>query len=156
MISNSTPIICLAKINQLELLKKLFNKIIIPEVVKDEILVEGKPGFSIISNAIEKGWILVENPKNNYDFGIGKGENAAINLAKEKQDTLIIDDSYAIKIANSFNIDNFRTTKIIFLALKKNLINKKEAKSFIHKLVQNGYYIKQEIYSKIIEFLYAY
>lgn len=153
MISNSTPIICLAKINQLELLKKLFNKIIIPQVVKEEILIQGKPGFLTITKAIDEGWILIENPKNDYVFGIGKGENAAINLAKEKQDTIILDDSYAIKIANSFNIKNFRTTKIIFLALEKNLISKKDAKFLINKSVQNGYYIKPDIYSKIVEFL---
>ena len=101
MICNATPIILLAKLNKLELLKKLFNKIIIPEAVKKEVVIHGKPGYEIISKAIDNEWIKIENPKNNLDLGIGKGENAAINLAKEKNDKLIIDDAFAIKIIKS-------------------------------------------------------
>ncbi len=37
MISNSSPIIFLAKINSLNTLKNLFNKIIIPTEVKEEV-----------------------------------------------------------------------------------------------------------------------
>ena len=44
MISNSTPLILLSKINQLTILKKVFNKITIPEGVKDEVLIENKRG----------------------------------------------------------------------------------------------------------------
>ena len=89
MISNSTPLICLAKLNKLELLIKLFKQIIIPEAVKEEVLIEGKPGYSILNEYIIWGLIKIENPKNNLDFGIGTGENAAINLAKEKKDKFI-------------------------------------------------------------------
>jgi len=41
MISNATPLICLAKINQLEILKKLFNKIFITDVIKKGLLFRG-------------------------------------------------------------------------------------------------------------------
>jgi len=150
MISNSTPLICLAKLNQLELLKKLFNRIIIPNSVKEEVVIAGKPGYAIISKAIEEGWIKVENPRENLELGLGKGENAAINLAKEKKDKIIIDDAFAIKAVKSLNIEYLRTTSIILLSLKKDIINKKQAKDNIQKLVEDGYYISPRIFSELL------
>ncbi len=150
MISNATPIICLAKINQLEILKKLFTLIIIPEFVKEEVLVRDKPGYFIISRAIEEGWIKAVNPKEDIDLGLGKGENSAVNLAKEREDKLIIDDAFAIKVAQAFNIEIIRTTTIIFMAVKKNIITKKQAISFINKLIEIGYYISPIYYSALL------
>ena len=153
MICNSTPLIYLAKINQLELLKKLFHKITITQIVKEEVLIEGKPGYSIINNAIKEGWIKIFNPKKDISLGIDKGENSTINLAREKKDTLIIDDALGIKIAKSFNIDFIRTTSVIIMSLKKNIINKEQAISFINKIIDAGYYLSPNIYSKIMQFI---
>jgi len=150
MISNSSPIIFLAKINSLNTLKNLFNKIIIPTEVKEEVLIEGKIDSRIIFQAIEDGWIKIDSPKNNLDLKLGKGENAAINLAKEKNDYLIIDDAKGIKAANAFNIKTLRTTTVILMALKKKLLNKKEAVDLINKLIDAGYYISPQYYSILI------
>ncbi|OGJ19009.1 hypothetical protein A3K73_07705 [Candidatus Pacearchaeota archaeon RBG_13_36_9] len=150
MISNSTPLICLAKLNQLELLKKLFNKITIPDFVKEEVVVAGKPGYEVINKAIKEGWIKIENPKENLELGLGKGENAAINLAKEKRDKILINDAFAIKAVKSLNIEYLRTTSIILLSLKRGIINKKQAKDSIQKLVEDGYYISPGIFSELL------
>lgn len=153
MISNSTPLICLAKLNQLKLLKELFNKVIIPHAIKVEVLVAGKPGYAVINDAIKEGWIKIENPRENRDLGLGKGENAAINLAKEKKDKLIIDDAFAIKAVRSLNIEYLRTTTIILLSLKKGIINKEQAKDLIQKLVEQGYYISPRIFSELLRLI---
>ena len=153
MISNSTPLICLAKLNQLKLLKKLFKKIIIPEAVKEEVVIAGKPGYSVINKAIEEGWIKIENPKQNIELGLGKGENAAITLAKEKHDKIIIDDSFAIKAVKSLDIDYIRTTSVILLALKNKIIKKDEAKELIQKLVEQGYYISPPVFSELFRMI---
>ena len=150
MISNATPLICLAKINQLEILKKLFDCVIIPQSVKEEVLIKNKPGYFVITVAINEKWIKAINPKDDIDLGLGKGENSAINLAKERKDKLIIDDAFAIKVAQAFNIDIIRTTTIIFMAAKKNIITKKQAISFINKLIDIGYYISPNYYSVLL------
>jgi len=153
MISNSSPLIFLAKLNKIGLLKRLFNKIIIPEEVKKEVLIEGREGYAVLSKAIDDGWILIKNPKKNVDLGLGKGENAAINLAREKKDKLIIDDAFAIKAVKSLNIEYLRTTTIILLSLKRRIIDKKTTKNLIYKLVGKGYYISPAIFSKSIEII---
>ncbi len=150
MICNSTPIIFLAKINQLVLLKNLFREVTIPESVKNEVLIENKPDYLIIKNALESGWIKISKPKKEVDYGIGKGENSAINLALENKGTIILDDSSAVKVAKAFNIKYIRTTTLIFLALQKGIIKRQEAIILINLLIENGYYIKPSIYADIL------
>lgn len=151
MITNSSPLICLSKINQLDLLKKLFQKITITEEVKKEVLMFEKSGYKEVERAIEEKWIVIENQKNNIDFKLGMGESSVINLARERKDSLIIDDSKGIQIASSFNISILRTTDIIVIALKKDFINKKQAISFINRIINDGYYISSHHYTKIME-----
>jgi len=151
MICNSSPLIFLVKINKLEFLKKLFNNIIIPESVKDEILIKDREGYNSLENAIREKWIIIENPKKDVDLGIGKGENSAINLAQEKNEELIVDDLRAVKIAKSLNVNFIRTSDVLLLALKNKLINKEEAIQLFKELVKKKYYISPEIYLEIIK-----
>ncbi len=149
MMSNATPLICLAKINKLDILKKLFGKIIISEDIKKEILVEGKEGYQILNNALSQEWIKIDNPKKNISLGLGRGENSIINLAREKKDSLIIDDAVAIKMARSFGIECMRTTTLIILAVNNNLYKKKEGLSIINDLIKAGYYISPRHYIEL-------
>ena len=150
MICDSTPIIFLSKINKLELFKELFTSIIIPESVKEETLIENKPGYEAIKKAIEEKWIKIANPKKRLELNLGKGETDAISLAKEKSETLIIDDAYAIKAAKVYDINTIRTTTIIFMALKRKIINSEEAIKLLNKLIEEGYYIKPAEYAAIL------
>lgn len=149
MISNASPLIFLSKINQLLLLKKLFNHIFISKEIKDEILVENKPGIIGISNAIKEGWIKVVEVKDR-DLGIKGGESSVINLARKRKDKLIVDDAVATKIAKTFDIETIKTTTIIFMAVKNKIITKKQAISLINKLIDIGYYIGPKYYSAIL------
>lgn len=153
MICNSTPLICLAKLDKLEFLKKLFKIVIIPKEVKEEVIIEGKPGYLVLLDALKKEWIKVKNPKEKKDFGLGKGENSAISLAIEKKDSLILDDATAIKVAKAFNVEYVRTTSVILMALKKRIIKKKEAINLIQELIKEGYYISPGIYIELIQLI---
>ena len=84
-------------------------------------------------------------------MGIKGAEASVINLAIERKDKLIVDDAVAIKVAKSFNIETIRTTTIIFMAVKKNLITKEQAISFIDKLIEIGYYITPPYYAAILK-----
>ena len=150
MISDATALICLSKINNLDILKKVYSVVIIPPAVKNEVLLEEKEGYSSIKNAIESGWIKVIEPKESIALGLGAGENQAISLAKEKKDKIILDDALAIKAANAFGISIVRTTTVIFIALNKKIINKKQAISLLNRLIENGYYISTKNYAALV------
>jgi len=150
LISNSSPLIFLSKINKLDLLKKMFGFIMITDAVKEEVLINNKPGHFIIEESIKEGWIKIINPKENPDLGLGPGENSVINLAREKKDTLIMDDFFAINTAKAFDIPILRTTSLIFLAVRKKIIAKQKAIYFFNQLIKEGYYISPEIYSILL------
>lgn len=151
MICNSTPLISLSKIGELELLKKLFGKIIIPNAVKKEVLIEGKAGYFEITQALNENWIRVIDPKHIVEFGLEKGEEAAIALAREKRDKLIMDDDIAFKMAKALGIDLFRTTNVITMAVKKNILSKKEGVVLLNKLIEKGYYLSPRHYVALLE-----
>ena len=150
MISNATALICLSKINKLDILKNVYSAVIIPPAVKNEVLLEEKEGYSSIKNAIESGWVKVVEPKKIIALGLGAGENQAISLAKERKDKIILDDALAVKAANAFDIPTVRTTSIIFTALNKKIINKKQALSLLNRLIENGYYISTKDYAALV------
>lgn len=151
MISNSSPLICLSKINRLDILRKLFKKLIIPEAVRNEVIIENKIDSLPIEKAIKDRWIKIENPQKENNLSLGDGENSAISLAIEKRGQLIIDDARAIKIARSLNIPIIRTTTAVLMAFQNKILTKKQALEIIKELVENGYYISPKYYSELIE-----
>ena len=151
MISNATPLIFLAKLNELGLLQKLFGIITIPEAVKKEIFIEGKQGFFSLQMMMQKGMLQIKNPAIRLPLGLGEGETSAISLAKETKDRILMDDTPAAQRAQEFGIETIRTTTIIFHAYKKGMINKDKALSLLNQLIDNGYYITTAQYTKLIE-----
>ena len=89
VVSNTSPILNLAIVNQLILLHHQFGEILIPDAVLDELKVsEERPGSQAIREAISSGWIqgrdvsdgpLTQLLKQTLD----RGEAEAIALAIE-------------------------------------------------------------------------
>ncbi|MDI3475842.1 MAG: uncharacterized protein PWQ79_1175 [Thermococcaceae archaeon] len=96
--SDSTPLIHLAKIERLELLRELFGEIVIPEAVYKECVIEG--GESEDALAIKNaGWIKVEKIsderlKRTLMLELDEGESEAIVLALERNAELVLIDDY--------------------------------------------------------------
>ena len=89
IVSNSTPLIHLAKIGQLELLHDFFGNILIPQAVFDECVIEGYEHEDAILIAQAK-WLFIEYVTNHnlvklLNADLDKGESEAITLALERQ-----------------------------------------------------------------------
>ncbi len=151
MISNTSPIIFLAKINSLYLLKELYGKVKITSKIKDELLVGGKPDSKAINIAIQDRIIIIKDPNVVLPLGLGDGENSAISLASELKEGLIIDDAHAIKAAAQLRINTLRTTTVIFTAVKKKIITRIESIKLVNKLIEEGYYIAPKYYKDILD-----
>jgi predicted nucleic acid-binding protein len=98
ILSNSGPLIHLARIDRLKLLKELFGEVVIPYEVKLEVIDRGKDEGAadafLIENEIEIGWILIDQSKSSgvkeiaESAGIDIGESSAIMLADRKSTRL--------------------------------------------------------------------
>jgi len=97
VVSNATPIISLASIGRIDILKNFFEKIYIPKAVYDEIKSKQAYGFE----EIEDGFFEVVNIKDALAQNIllndlDLGEAQTIVLAKElNADIVLIDDMIA-------------------------------------------------------------
>ncbi len=160
ILSNTSPLIYLAKIKKIELLKILFKEIIIPVQVYEEI-VKGKNenylDALIIEKAVNDKWIKIEKivlEKKLEEFSkeLDLGESALISLSlKLKPSLILIDDASARIIAESFGFNVKGTLYVLLKAYKNKIISKEEIKNLINELIFSGFRISQEIYIKILE-----
>jgi predicted nucleic acid-binding protein len=128
VISNSSPLIALSKINKLFIFRELFGKIHIPDIVYTETVLQSNDGLQKenILQAIRDNRIIVQSPVSNRSFNraIDFGERAVFNLAFDKEaDLLIIDDKKARKEAKELGFRIVKTSSLLKYAEKKQLIS---------------------------------
>lgn len=96
VVSNTTPIISLLKIDKLQILKDLYGEVYIPQEVFNEI--EAGKNKEFYADLSQINWIKVEKIKDvkslSYFLDLDKGEAEAIVLATENEaDLIILDES---------------------------------------------------------------
>ncbi|MEY2984506.1 MAG: hypothetical protein RLZZ568_1123 [Cyanobacteriota bacterium] len=121
-VSNTSPLLNLAIIDCLHLVKKQFQRVYIPEAVFTELKVnENLPGSSSLRNAIQEEWLTVRNPTNEpliqlLRRELDQGESEAIALAlKLNADLILLDEKEGRRIARSLKLN---ITGILGIALK--------------------------------------
>ena len=113
VVSNSSPLIALARIGHLNLLASLHNRILIPAEVHHEVTVAGQglPGAEEVRNA---NWIEMVPQKSAADPSLvqacqdlGAGERGAILLAKSlRADLVLLDEWRARRIAREAGLSD--------------------------------------------------
>ncbi|MBI2559147.1 hypothetical protein HYW20_07545 [Candidatus Woesearchaeota archaeon] len=145
IISNSSPLILLAKINKLNLLEKMYNKIAIPYEVYNEVVIKGKNENYSDAALVEKDineFIFVKdlNSESKKEAEklkkiLGSGESEAIALCvQEKARLLLIDNLEPRKIAQIKSIKCRSTPGILLEALKNKTTTFSEYESAIKEL----------------------
>lgn len=135
IISDTTPIISLIKIQRLDLLEKLFGEVLIPEAVFRELTTNET--FKNEATIVKSSKFIKTSPiKNKKSLeilqaasGLDDGESEAIILADElKSDVLIIDERKGRKVAQNLGIVITGTVGILIQAHYENMISEKEVK----------------------------
>jgi len=150
IISNTGPIIGLAKIDSLFILKKIASEVLIPPMVHRELL--GKIGIE--SERIDKAlndFIRVAelNPLDSVTKGIlanlDEGERQAIGLAStfSEDGLLLLDDRVGRLAAEKLNIPTTGLIGILLLAKEKGILE--NIGSLIDNLRKQGYWISDEV-----------
>jgi predicted nucleic acid-binding protein len=137
IISDTSCFIILSKIDELDLLQKLYGQIITTIDIAEEF------GEKL------PDWIIIEKVADKYrqqilEMQIGKGESSAIALALEIQDsTLILDDFKARKIAKNLGLAVTGTIGIIIKAKLIGIIP--SIKPYLQKIKDTNFRITPEI-----------
>jgi predicted nucleic acid-binding protein len=158
VLSDAAPLICLAQVDGLRWLGKLFRRVHLTQDVRDEILTGlGKPGEEVLAYAIERRLLRI-HPEWNWPEpqfpSLGKGEasciRAAINLKKRGSDCLLLlDDREARRVASSATIAVTGTAAIVGAAKQTGLIS--SARDVFDQLQQSGFRISEAIIQGILE-----
>lgn len=152
IITDSSFLILISKLEMMDLMANLFNKIEIPQAVFNESVRAGKRFKKIdavmIEQYIKKQKVKVEiiedqrrAEKIMHDFNIHNGEAEAIILYQEKDaDLLATDDYRALKTCKVLNIKYFTTPLFIQRCYLEKEISKNKALQKFNKLQKLGWY----------------
>lgn len=146
IVSNSGPLIHLAKIDKLNLLKELFGEVVVPYEVNIEVVDRGKDEGAadafLIESEIEKGWIVIDhNTSKNLKeisekLGTEIGEAAAILLAKKRKCPLLLDELAARRFAVGLGLEVVGPIGVLIRSAKVQKISKSEALDALNKLAR--------------------
>ena len=122
LIADSSALVALAIVDQLNTLELLFGKVYIPTAVFNEISKTDKPESKKLSDYCKTRVIDISGQVN-FNISLGLGESEAIILYKEKNaDFLLCDDKKAKKFAQTFGIHTIGSLGILLKAKEKKLI----------------------------------
>jgi len=152
VVSNTSPLIFLSKIDAFELLAQCFEEIAIPNAVTTELKALVPPDFIIRKTISELGNSYVEGA-----LGVlHRGELEAIVLALEtKADFILLDDLIARNKATRSGLNVMGTVGVLKLANSKGLLTAKETSDYYDLLVNKhglflSYKILQQLKSSLI------
>jgi len=150
LVADTGPLIGLAKIDRLHILKNLTSSVEIPPAVSRELL--GKTGYEteLIDNALHD-FIRVSDvgplEQNVRDIlvDLDEGERQAIGLASKLSEDviLLIDDRAGRSAAEKLHIPTTGLIGILLLAKEKGIVT--EVGALLDDLRKNGYWISDEI-----------
>jgi predicted nucleic acid-binding protein len=158
VVSNSSPLIWLAKIGRLKILRGLFGEIVIPMRVYEESALRKRSADAVlIGRAVEEGWIKVsEERMGEADVlagvsGIHLGEAEAILLAQKLDTELILDEREASATAQMFGVRPIGTIAVLLLALAKDRLTLQEFRECLDGLLASGFWLKVDVYNEALE-----
>jgi len=151
IVSNTTPIISLASIERLNILKELFGEILIPQSVYNEIKAKESHGYK----EVDSDYIKVQAIKgikyrdlllNQLDLG----EAETIILATEiNADYVIIDDNIGYKIAKNSGLNVIRTLSVLLKAKDKGIIE--EIRPLLDEMILKGRWYSKKVYESFLK-----
>lgn len=151
VVADTSPINYLLLIDQIDLLPRLFQAIIIPDVVRDEMVDPSAP--SVLQQWINNPppWLVVQAVSGIDETlnTLDPGEQAAITLAQTlPADLLIIDERLGRRVASDRGIPIIGTLGILDDAARQGLV---ELSDVIARLQQTNFRISRRIIQQLLD-----
>ena len=155
VIANTTVISNFAAIGQLEILRRLFERVYISVEVYEEIkagLGEGYDFYTTVESAVqpiaEQGWIELVTMAGEAELRqfaqsptkLHRGEASSIAIAKERGWLFLSDDAAARQYAQEMNLRISGTLGCLTLAVERKLATLEQANSWLSKMIEQGYH----------------
>jgi predicted nucleic acid-binding protein len=155
VVSNAGPLIALARIGRFDLLRRIFDHVIIPQAVYDEVVVKGsgRPGSDETHQALGD-WIEIASVNNaavarSLATKLGQGESEAIALAIDlSADIILLNDGKARATADFMGLHVTGTVGLLAQAQRLGLLA--DLRQVLDELRANGFRIDDEVYRRVL------
>ena len=165
IVADATPIVYLARIGKLQLLRQLYEDVIIPPKIREEVFTGKHPEVPVIEEAYEGGWLEqreMSAAAKSFQLkqlrdapGLHAGESQAIALYCTTRLPLIIDedDKTGRRIARVWGIEVKGTLRVILEAYETRLIRYQETRELFRQLLAERFRVTAEIYERALALL---
>jgi predicted nucleic acid-binding protein len=161
VVSDASPLLLLAKIGKLDLLKVLYQEIIIPLQVRNEVVENKDKASSLILSGIENGWIKQKDEEVSPEIkrlgeklGLHKGETAALSVAKRLNiKEILADDKLARIAARILGLKAIGCLGVMMKAYDNGIVSRSEAIDSIQELVKAGLWVSPEVLTGVFKSL---
>jgi len=148
VVSNSGPLITLATIGRLDLLKSLFERIAIPQAVYEEVVIQGQgePGSKEVAEAEWIHTVPVQDrlAVNLLQESLDTGESEAIVLGQELNARyILLDDALARRKADLIGLSVVGTLGVLLMARKAGLVP--AVKPILDDLMQTDFRMSERV-----------
>jgi predicted nucleic acid-binding protein len=158
VVSDTSVLIHLARIDRFSLLHRIYSEIIIPQEVWRETVEEGseRPGAPETRSARDTGWIEVAAVESDTSVhrllrrALDDGEATVLALADRKEaDLVLLDESAARRRAEGLGLRKTGTVGVILRAKREGFIE--EVRPELDALRATSFWIGDPLYRRILE-----
>lgn len=140
---NATPLIGLARVDQLAVLIHIFDGVLVPPSVYDEVTGQGRhrPGALQIA---QTSWIQVQAPTVSGTIeplllGLDHGEMQVLLLAREVQPAwVVMDERLGRRVAQAMQLPLIGTVGVLLAAVRGGVLAADQAIDTAHQMVRVG------------------
>ena len=149
VVADSSPLIALARVRRLDLLRSLFGQLLVPDAVWREVVEDGadRLGATDVAEAtwIERRTIVDSSLVNLLRHDLGAGEAEAIVLAREsKADFVLMDERLGRSAARRLGLKVVGLVGVLIEARERGLVS--DAHEIVDQLHrQAGFWISAEL-----------
>jgi predicted nucleic acid-binding protein len=149
---NASPIILLAKINLVDLLKQLGPPVVIPGAAVAEIQRRGPTDGAVLA-LIQSPWLLTVDPPTVAPvvaaYKLGAGESAVLTHALANTGSgVILDDQAARNCATALGIPHQGTLGLVINAKQQGIVV--AARPLVERLRQEGMYLSDQLMNQVL------
>jgi hypothetical protein len=145
VVSNSSPLIALSRIQRLDLLPAIFESILIPPAVAREIA----PSIPVLPTWLQIQPPSVLPPAPLLRRRLGAGEREALALAIElKADWIILDDLPARRSAQAAGLNVIGTLGTLVAAKRAGLLQ--SIRPELDALVRTAFFLSPQLYDELL------
>ena len=163
-VSDSGPLIHLAQVEQIHLLKTIFVEVAICPEVKREVVDEGlrlgHPDAKLVANALGDGYIVVHELTRrdlrrastlSKEERLSESDSETLILAQSLRRPLLTDERILSKLGKMYDLEVWDTWTVLLEALRRKIIGRQQIQAAIDELEEKRHKLRPTKTKEILD-----